>query len=82
MKPRPMIYVVCNVIVGVIWHMPRINGVNHINMIYQATSKFYQVLLDNESGSQMQLLASVEQYCFEAASADRRHKCRKNIRHS
>jgi hypothetical protein len=47
-------------------------------MINQATFNFYQVLLD-ESGSQMQLLASVGQYCFEAASADRRHTWYKNI---
>ena len=63
--------------------MPYINEVNlkysiHINMINQATFKFYQVFLD-ESGSQMQLLASVEHYCFEAASADRWHTCCKNI---
>ena len=48
-------------------------------MINQATFNFYQVLLDNESGSQMQWLASVEQYCFEAASADRWHTCYKNV---
>ena len=45
MKPRPMTYVVCNVIVGVIWHMPRINGVNHINMINQATSKLPDAII-------------------------------------
>ena len=51
----------------------------HINIINLATFKFYQVLLDNESGSQMQLLASVEQYCFEAASVGGWHTCYKNI---
>ena len=29
---------------------------NHINMMNQTTFKFYQVLLDNESGSQMQFI--------------------------
>ena len=48
-------------------------------MINQATFKFYQVLLDNESGSEIQLLALVEEYCFEAVSAERRHTCYKKI---
>ena len=48
-------------------------------MINQATFKFYQVILDNESGSEMQLLALVEEYCFEAVSAERRHTCYKKL---
>ena len=63
--------------------MTHINEVNQYlhDMINQATFKFYWVLLDNESGNQMQLLCmpSVEQYCFEATSADRRHMCCKII---